>query len=97
MLNAIAIKPLPDESMACRAGCGACCIAPSISSPIPGMPQGKPAGVRCVHLNADFYCDIFTDPARPAVCASFQAVAYCCGSSQSEALALLTELENCTG
>ncbi|MDW3636530.1 YkgJ family cysteine cluster protein, partial [Vibrio sp. Vb0667] len=24
--------------MDCRLGCGACCIAPSISSPIPGMP-----------------------------------------------------------
>ncbi|HNV09555.1 MAG TPA: YkgJ family cysteine cluster protein, partial [Dokdonella sp.] len=29
--------------MSCRSGCGACCIAPSISSPIPGMPNGKPA------------------------------------------------------
>ncbi|MCF5019628.1 YkgJ family cysteine cluster protein, partial [Pseudomonas lactis] len=29
--------------MKCREGCGACCIAPSISSPLPGMPQGKPA------------------------------------------------------
>ncbi|MCR3872443.1 YkgJ family cysteine cluster protein, partial [Pseudomonas aeruginosa] len=28
--------------MQCRAGCGACCIAPSISSPLPGMPAGKP-------------------------------------------------------
>ncbi|HFY5777145.1 TPA: YkgJ family cysteine cluster protein, partial [Salmonella enterica subsp. enterica serovar Typhimurium] len=27
--------------MDCRSGCGACCIAPSISSPIPGMPYGK--------------------------------------------------------
>jgi Fe-S-cluster containining protein len=27
--------------LACRSGCGACCIAPSISSAIPGMPQGK--------------------------------------------------------
>ncbi|MBV6674737.1 YkgJ family cysteine cluster protein, partial [Klebsiella pneumoniae] len=24
--------------MECRTDCGACCIAPSISSPIPGMP-----------------------------------------------------------
>ncbi|HNM56919.1 MAG TPA: YkgJ family cysteine cluster protein, partial [Thauera aminoaromatica] len=24
--------------MDCRPGCAACCIAPSISSPIPGMP-----------------------------------------------------------
>lgn len=97
MSDAIAIKPLPEQSMACRMGCGACCIAPSISSPLPGMPQGKPAGVRCIHLDDDFRCAIFTDPARPAVCAGFQPVAYCCGSSQSEALALLTELENCTG
>lgn len=27
--------------MDCRPGCGACCIAPSITSPIPGMPHGK--------------------------------------------------------
>ncbi|MGO2368564.1 MAG: YkgJ family cysteine cluster protein, partial [Serratia sp. (in: enterobacteria)] len=32
--------------MDCRADCGACCIAPSISSPIPGMPNGKPANTR---------------------------------------------------
>jgi Fe-S-cluster containining protein len=28
-------------SINCRLGCGACCIAPSISSAIPGMPKGK--------------------------------------------------------
>ena len=37
--------------MDCRLGCGACCISPSISSPIPGMPKGKPAGERCIQLN----------------------------------------------
>src|SRR6201996_6450945 len=52
----------------CRPGCGACCIAPSISSPIPGMPDGKPAGVRCVHLDADFRCLLFGKPERPEVC-----------------------------
>ncbi|RBC14000.1 YkgJ family cysteine cluster protein, partial [Xanthomonas oryzae pv. oryzae] len=26
--------------LSCRLGCAACCIAPSISSPIPGMPNG---------------------------------------------------------
>ncbi len=41
---------------ACRAGCGACCIALSISSPIPGLPAGKPAGVRCPQLTADNRC-----------------------------------------
>jgi hypothetical protein len=39
--------------MECRIGCAACCIALPISSPIPGMPDGKPAGVRCVQLTAD--------------------------------------------
>ena len=29
--------------MDCRPGCGACCIAPSINTPLPGMPHGKPA------------------------------------------------------
>ncbi|MBS7673106.1 YkgJ family cysteine cluster protein, partial [Vibrio cholerae] len=54
--------------MKCREGCGACCIAPSISSPLPGMPQGKPAGVRCVHLSAEQLCQLFGQPQRPAVC-----------------------------
>ena len=43
----------PSREFSCRSGCAACCIAPSISSPIPGMPHGKPAGVRCVQLTAD--------------------------------------------
>src|SRR5690606_40832938 len=45
--------------MECRPGCGACCIAPSISSAIPGMPNGKPAGVRCLHLTDANYCGLF--------------------------------------
>ena len=53
---------------ACRPGCGACCIALSISSPIPGMPEGKPAGVRCVQLTDDNRCAIFDSEERPWVC-----------------------------
>lgn len=82
--------------MECRIGCGACCIALSISSPIPGMPEGKPAGVRCVHLSADFRCLLFGDPQRPAVCQQFQASEDVCGSSQTEAFQLLVELERLT-
>src|SRR5258708_12888559 len=52
----------------CRVGCGACCIAPSISSPIPGMPGGKPAGVRCIQLDAENRCRLYGRPERPAVC-----------------------------
>jgi Fe-S-cluster containining protein len=65
--------------MECRPGCGACCIAPSISSPIPGMPEGKPAGVRCIQLNDDNGCMIFGQPGRPAVCASLMPGLEMCG------------------
>ena len=80
--------------MECRKYCGACCIAPSISSPIPGMPHGKPAGIRCIHLSADFRCLIYDDPGKPAVCNNFQADPDVCGTSREEALILLTALEN---
>ncbi|MBN2347619.1 MAG: YkgJ family cysteine cluster protein [Bacteroidales bacterium] len=80
--------------MKCRSGCGACCIAPSISSPIPGMPQGKPAGIQCIHLTKDYRCAIFKNPARPKVCADFKAETLICGTSREEALNNLTNLEN---
>ncbi len=67
------------ESAGCRPGCGACCIAPSISSPIPGMPNGKPAGVRCAQLSEGNQCLIFGDPQRPAVCSGLKASAEMCG------------------
>jgi uncharacterized protein len=58
--------------MECRIGCAACCIAPSISSPIPGMPDGKPAGIRCVQLDDGNRCRIFGRPERPAVCSQLR-------------------------
>lgn len=79
--------------MECRSGCGACCIAPSISSPIPGMPHGKPAGTRCIHLTDDYMCGIYSHPDRPEVCDKFQADPDVCGVSRKEALILLTMLE----
>lgn len=82
--------------MECRAGCAACCTAPSISSPIPGMPQGKAAGVRCVQLNDDGRCRIFGQPGRPAVCAGLQPNAEMCGESTEQALRFLTALEAAT-
>ena len=66
--------------MDCRPGCAACCIAPSISSPIPGMPQGKPAGVPCVQLDAQRRCRLFGQPGRPAVCASLRPALAMCGA-----------------
>lgn len=82
--------------MECRARCGACCIAPSISSAIPGMPGGKPAGVRCVQLLPDNRCAIFGRPERPAVCLSLRPHESMCGSSREEALAILGALELAT-
>jgi Fe-S-cluster containining protein len=82
--------------MNCRSGCGACCIAPSISSPIPGMPHGKPAGLRCVQLTADLRCTVFDDPRRPAVCASLRPSQEMCGEHREQALEFLARLERCT-
>jgi Fe-S-cluster containining protein len=82
--------------LACRAGCGACCIAPSISSPIPGMPQGKRAGERCVQLLPDMRCAIFGRPERPAFCAGLRPTQEMCGASREEALAFLARLETAT-
>ena len=82
--------------MPCRSGCGACCTAPSISSPIPGMPHGKPAGVRCVQLTADQRCAIFGSPLRPRVCTGLKPSAEMCGASREEALLRLGELERLT-
>jgi uncharacterized protein len=82
--------------MICRAGCGACCIALSISSPIPGMPGGKPAGVRCVQLDDDNLCRLFGSPDRPEVCNRLRPSAEMCGDSTEHALAYLAALERAT-
>jgi hypothetical protein len=60
------------------------------------MPEGKPAGVACVHLTADLLCAIFRGPGRPAVCAGLQASVEMCGSGRAEALAYLAWLEEAT-
>lgn len=82
--------------MNCRPGCAACCIAPSISSPLPGLPQGKPAGVPCPHLDSTLHCRLFGQPQRPTVCCSLQPNPEMCGSDAGQALAYLQELERLT-
>lgn len=82
--------------MDCRIGCGACCIAPSISSPIPGMPAGKPAGACCAQLTPDNRCAVFGCPERPAVCASLRPSPEMCGASAEQAMSFLTRLERAT-
>ena len=83
-------------TLQCREGCGACCIAPSITSPLPGMPQGKPAGVRCAQLVTDERCAVFGRPERPSFCAGLQPSAEMCGNSREQALAWLTQMELAT-
>jgi len=84
------------KTATCRTGCGACCTAPSITSPIPGMPKGKPAGVRCVQLGEDNRCLIFGRPERPAFCAGLQPSEEMCGDSREQAMHWLTQLELAT-
>jgi hypothetical protein len=71
------------KNVDCRPNCGACCIAPSITS------LGKPAGVACDHLR----CAIFGQSGRPACCAGLQPSAEMCGASREEALRWLADLE----
>ncbi len=82
--------------MHCRVNCGACCIAPSIHGAIPGMPEGKPAGVRCVQLDHLYRCQLFGKPERPAVCGQFQAEPAVCGETREQAIALIAALELAT-
>ena len=82
--------------MECRVGCGACCIALSISSPIPGMPDGKPAGVRCVQLSEDNRCKLYGQPDRPDVCNRLRPNEEMCGDSFDHAYSYLIELERVT-
>jgi len=57
------------------------------------MPEGKPAGVRCVQLTPDNRCAIFGQPDRPVVCSKLRPLEEMCGSSTEEAMRYLDELE----
>ncbi|MFA9202680.1 MAG: YkgJ family cysteine cluster protein [Flavobacteriales bacterium] len=87
---------MPTESCECRLGCGACCIYPSITSPIPDMPHGKPAGVRCVQLDAQNLCRLFGLPERPLFCGTLQPALEMCGQTQQQAMIYLINLEQLT-
>ncbi|EKO3500323.1 YkgJ family cysteine cluster protein [Vibrio fluvialis] len=76
--------------MECRLGCGACCVAPSISS------LGKPANIRCKYLDDNNLCSIFGKPERPKVCSDFKAEAAICGTTNREAMDNLIYLESVT-
>jgi hypothetical protein len=60
------------------------------------MPNGKPAGVRCVQLSVDNRCLLFGKPERPAVCVHLQPMPEMCGDSAQAAMIYLTVLEAAT-
>lgn len=61
------------------------------------MPNGKPAGERCIQLDADNLCKLFGNPTRPTVCERFRFDIDVCGKHREEALTTLTWLESSTG
>jgi len=60
------------------------------------MPQGKPAGVRCVQLTEDNRCRLFGLPERPAVCIGLRPHQEMCGDHNAAAMEYLTGLERLT-
>ncbi len=93
----IELQGLPALAVSgCRDGCAACCIAPSISTAMPKMPHGKPAGVPCAHLDQQLRCELFGLPQRPAVCRQLRPQPSMCLGNRDEALAELSRLEAAT-
>ena len=60
------------------------------------MPNGKPAGVRCIQLDVENRCMIFDKPERPAFCAGLQPSLEMCGNDRKQAMIWLTNLEYLT-
>ncbi|MCU0472137.1 MAG: hypothetical protein MUC93_02060 [Bacteroidales bacterium] len=56
------------------------------------MPDGKPAGVRCIHLLDDYKCALFGDSLRPKVCSDYKAEEEFCGETREEALRIIKSL-----
>ncbi len=63
---------------------------------VAGNAQGKPAGVRCVHLSVEQLCQLFGQPQRPAVCSDFKADIEVCGNDQADAIRLIGWWEQMT-
>ena len=61
------------------------------------MPNGKPAGVRCIQLDEANHCKLFGKPERPQVCRRLQPEPTMCGANRAEALAILAQWERATG
>jgi len=82
--------------MICRPGCAVCCINISISSELPGMKDGKPAGIRCINLNEDNLCNIYNTELYPRVCSNFSPSVEMCGTTTEDARLYLETMEKLT-
>jgi uncharacterized protein len=60
------------------------------------MPEGKPAGVRCIQLTEDNRCKLFGKPERPAVCRQLRPSEEMCGCTFQDAFQFLITLERAT-
>ena len=60
------------------------------------MPNGKPAGVRCIQLDDANGCKIFGQAGRPAVCSGLQPAVEMCGATREQAMHWLEKLEQAT-
>ncbi|WP_138677393.1 YkgJ family cysteine cluster protein [Candidatus Accumulibacter phosphatis] len=80
----------------CRPACAACCIAPSITTAMPGHPNGKPAGEHCANLTEDWRCRLWGRPERPSCCSGLQPSVEMCGDHRQQAIAWLAALEQAT-
>ena len=60
---------------------------------MPGMPYGKPAGVRCLHLNEDRLCTLYESPERPDICRRFAPELAFCGANFDDAIEKFSVLE----
>jgi hypothetical protein len=61
------------------------------------MPEGKPANTPCVNLDLESYsCKIWGQDNYPEFCRKFIACKSVCGDSRTQALELITTLEQAT-
>ena len=92
----ISVKYIVEEVLLCHNNCAACCSVISISSPLPSMPFGKPAGIRCVNLDDENLCKIYEATNYPIVCKNFKMNYETCGKSAEQAIYNLGMLERLT-
>ena len=57
------------------------------------MPEGKPAGMRCINLTSSDQCAIHSNPTYPDFCMGLKPSIEMCGDSRNDAMAYLDALE----